>query len=162
MICTIFLFVKNQFCTLRQILASGLWPYLVRVFSRIRPPDLRPDKDSRGCEVEAISTVKEAAETTTLANSKRSLFFFKETKVCLWSSPRNHWRPLTRWPSTNTASQWGVGATPLTCCVGWRSSGQGHHWFLGGVPHVLIYCIKRIHERNISVFSNTNRVLLWF
>jgi hypothetical protein len=51
------------------VLYARIWPlvsgyYLVRVFSRIRPPDLRPDKDSRGCELEAISTVKEAAEKT--------------------------------------------------------------------------------------------------
>jgi hypothetical protein len=74
--------VKNQFHLLCHILAAGLQLYLVRVFSRIRPPDLRPDKDSRGCEVEAISTVKEAAETTiSEQNQKRSLFFFKETKT---------------------------------------------------------------------------------
>jgi hypothetical protein len=49
------------------VLYARFWPlsYLVRVFSRMRPPDLRPDKDRRGCEVEAISTVKEAAEKTT-------------------------------------------------------------------------------------------------
>jgi hypothetical protein len=58
--------IKTQFYLLCQILASLVSGYyLVRVFSRIRPPDLRPDKDSRGCEVEAISTVKEAAVKTT-------------------------------------------------------------------------------------------------
>ncbi len=104
--------VKNQICPLCQILASGLWPYLVRVFSRIRPPDLRPDKDSRGSEVEAISTVKEAVY------QRQPVSKLKETKVCLWASPKESVGAPDQMTVSKHNKSEGMGATSLTCCVG--------------------------------------------